>query len=81
LAFSDYSAAAAFAFGDRDADSIFSEEASDADYQYLGINAPKDPEGRAELYANFVWGTFSNTTTVVNAIGGEDSDNGGENDE
>jgi len=77
----DYSAAAAFAFGDRDADSIFSEEASDADYQYLGINAPKDPEGRAELYANFVWGTFSNTTTVVNAIGGEDSDNGGENDE
>jgi hypothetical protein len=77
----EYSAAAAYAFGDLDADSIFSEEATDTDYKYLGIKAPKDPEGRAELYANYVWGAFESTTTVINAIGGEDSDDDGEDDE
>lgn len=76
----EYSAAAAYAFGDLDADSIFSEEATDADYKYLGIRAPKDPEGRAELYANYVWGAFESTTTVINAIGGETSDDDGDND-
>lgn len=77
----EYSAAAAYAFGDLDADSIFSEKATIADYTYLGINAPKDPEGRAELYANYVWGAFESTTTVISATGGETSDDDGEGDE
>jgi hypothetical protein len=58
----EYSAAAAYAFGERDAESIFSEEATDSDYKYLGKKAPKDPEGRAELYAKHVWGDFGSTT-------------------
>ena len=58
----EYSAAAAYAFGERDAESIFSEEATDSDYKYLGKKAPKDSEGRAELYAKHVWGDFGSTT-------------------
>ena len=58
----EYSAAAAYAFGEHDAESIFSEEATDSDYKYLGKKAPKDPEGRAELYAKHVWGNFDSTT-------------------
>ena len=77
----EYSAAAAYAFGDLDADSIFSEEATAADYKYLGIKAPKDPEGRAGLYANYVWGAFESTTTVISATGGESSEDDGEDDE
>jgi exodeoxyribonuclease V gamma subunit len=77
----EYSAAAAYAFGDLDADSIFSEEATAADYKYLGIKAPKDSEGRAELYANYVWGAFESTTTVISATGGESSEDDGEDDE
>jgi exodeoxyribonuclease V gamma subunit len=77
----EYSAAAAYAFGNLDADSIFSQEATDTDYKYLGIKAPKDPEGRAELYANYVWGAFGSTTTVISAIGGESSDDDGDDDE
>ena len=79
----EYSAAAAYAFGERDADSIFGEEATDADYQYLGMTAPKETECRAKLYANHVWGAFESTTTTIAASGGEspddeDGDNDGE---
>jgi hypothetical protein len=70
----EYSAAAAYAFGERDADSIFGEEANDTDYQYLGMTAPKDPEGRAKLYADHVWSAFESTTTVISATGGESPD-------
>jgi hypothetical protein len=77
----EYSAAAAYAFGDLDVDSIFSEEATASDYKYLGIKASKDPEGRAELYANYVWGAFESTTTVISATGGESSEDDGEDDE
>jgi hypothetical protein len=77
----DYSAASAFAFGDLDADSIFSETATATDYQYLGMTAPSEPQGRAELYADFVWGAFESTTTVISATGGESSDDDGEDDE
>jgi exonuclease V gamma subunit len=77
----DYSAASAFAFGDLDADSIFSEKATATDYQYLGLTAPSEPQGRAELYADFVWGAFASTTTVISATGGESSDDDGEADE
>ena len=77
----EYSAAAAYAFGDLDADSIFSEEATDTDYKYLGMKAPKDPEGRAELYAKHVWDAFDSTTTVISATGGESSEDDGEDDE
>lgn len=76
----EYSAAAAYAFGERDANSIFSEEATDADYQYLGKNAPNEPQGRADLYAKHVWEAFSSTTNVISAIGGESSDEDGEDD-
>jgi hypothetical protein len=40
----EFSAAAAYAFGGRDADSIFSEEATDTDYKYLGMKAPKEAQ-------------------------------------
>ena len=77
----EYSAAAAYEFGERDTDSIFGEEATDTDYQYLGMTAPKDPEGRAKLYANHVWGAFESTTTVIAATGGQSPDDGeGDND-
>lgn len=76
----EYSAAAAYAFSERDANSIFSEEATDTDYQYLGMKAPNEPRGRAELYADFVWGTFESTTTVIGATGGDSDDEAGDND-
>jgi len=77
----EYSAAAAYAFGGRDADSIFSEKATTTDYQYLGLKVPSEPRGRAELYATHVWGTFESTTTVISATGGESSDDDGDADE
>ena len=77
----EYSAAAAYAFGERDANSIFSEEATDTDYQYLGKNAPNEPQGRAKLYAKHVWDAFDSTTTVISATGGESSEDDGEDDE
>jgi exodeoxyribonuclease V gamma subunit len=70
----EYSAAAAYAFGERDADSIFGEEANDTDYQYLGMTTPKESEGRAKLYADHVWSAFESTTTVISATGGESPD-------
>jgi hypothetical protein len=76
----EYSAAAAYAFGERDANSIFSEEATDTDYRYLGLTAPKEPQGRAELYATHVWGTYASTTTVIGATGGDSGDEEGNND-
>jgi exodeoxyribonuclease V gamma subunit len=76
----EYSAAAAYAFGERDANSIFSEEATDTDYQYLGMKAPNEPQGRAELYATHVWGTFESTTTVIGATGGDSGDEEGDDD-
>ena len=76
----EYSAAAAYAFGERDADSIFSEEATATDYQYLGLKVPSEPQGRAKLYATHVWGTFESTTTVISAIGGDSSDEEGDED-
>jgi hypothetical protein len=83
----EYSAAAAYAFGERDADSIFAEKATDTDYQYLGIPAPEDPEDpedredRAKLYANHVWGAFESTTSIIAATGGQSPDDEeGEND-
>lgn len=77
----EYSVAAAYTFGERDTMSIFSEEATDADYKYLGIKAPDDPEKRADLYANYVWGAFERTTTAINATGRETSDDDGEGDD
>jgi exodeoxyribonuclease V gamma subunit len=76
----EYSAAAAYAFGERDANSIFSEEATDTDYQYLGMKAPKEPQGRAALYATHVWGTFESTTTIIGATGGDSGDEEGDDD-
>ncbi len=76
----EYSAAAAYAFGERDADSIFSEEATDTDYQYLGMKAPQKPQCRATLYATHVWGTFKSTTTVIDATGGDSGDEEGSDD-
>lgn len=76
----EYSAAAAYAFSERDANSIFSEEATSTDYQYLGMKAPNEPQGRAELYADFVWGAFESTTTVIGATGGDSDDEEGDND-
>ena len=76
----EFSAAAAYAFSGRDADSIFSEEATDTDYKYLGMKAPKEAQGRAELYATHVWGTFAITTNVIGASGGDTSDDEGDND-
>ena len=77
----EYSAAAAYAFSGLDAESIFDEKATSTDYQYLGVQAPKEPGGRAELYANYVWGAFESTTTIISATGGESSDDDGDADE
>lgn len=83
----EYSAATAYAFSERDADSIFGEKATDTDYQYLGIPAPEDPEDpedredRAKLYANHVWGAFASTTSIIAATGGQSPDDDeGDND-
>jgi hypothetical protein len=80
----EYSAATAYAFSERDADSIFGEKATDTDYQYLGIPAPEDPEDRedrAKLYADHVWGAFGNTTSIIAATGGESpNDDEGDSD-
>jgi len=77
----EYSAATAYAFGERDADSIFAEKATDTDYQYLGMPAPKDKEYRAKLYANHVWGAFASTTSIIAATGGQSPDDDeGDND-
>ena len=79
----EYSAAAAYAFGERDADSIFAEEATNTDYQYLGMKVPKDPDGRAKLYADHVWSAFASTTAIIAATGGQspDDDEGDSNGE
>jgi hypothetical protein len=77
----EYSAAAAYAFGERDADSIFAEEATSTDYQYLGMKVPKDLDGRAKLYADHVWGAFASTTSIIAATGGQSPDEDeGDND-
>lgn len=77
----EYSAAAAYAFGERDADSIFAEEATNTDYQYLGMKVPKDPDGRAKLYADHVWSAFASTTAIIAATGGQSPDDDeGDND-
>ena len=76
----EYSAAASYAFGGRDADSIFSEKATKTDYQYLGKKVPSEPRGRAELYATHVWGTFESTTAVISATGGDSSDEESDDD-
>ena len=61
-----FSAAAAYAFNDQDAESIFGEKATDDDFAYLGEQADGAPTGRAQLYADYVWGAFGATTIAKN---------------
>jgi hypothetical protein len=75
-----YSAAAAYVFGEFDAETIFSEEATDMDYQYLGLQAPGKPEGRAKLYADHVWRAFEATAIARTGSGGESADEDGADD-
>jgi hypothetical protein len=44
---------------------------------------PKDPDGRAKLYADHVWSAFASTTTIIAATGGQspDDDEGGNDGE
>jgi hypothetical protein len=75
-----YSAVAAYVFGELDAEAIFGEEATDKDYQYLGVQKPGAPEGRAKLYADHVWGAFGATTIAKTGSGGETADEDGADD-
>ena len=75
-----YSAAAAYVFGELDAETIFSEEATDKDYKYLGLQTPGTPEGRAKLYADHVWKAFGATTEANTGTGGQSSDDDGVDD-
>jgi hypothetical protein len=76
-----FSAAAAYAFNDQDAASIFGEKATDDDFAYLGEQADGSPTGRAQLYAEYVWGAFGATTIAKSGSGGESSDEDGADDD
>lgn len=75
-----YSAAAAYVFGELDAETIFGEEANDNDFAYLGLMNPGAPVGRAQLYADHVWGAFGATTLAKTRSGGESADEDGADD-
>jgi hypothetical protein len=76
-----YSAAAAYVFGEIATEAIFSKEANNEDFMYLGLKKPGAPVGRAQLYADFVWGAFVDTTVVKTSSGEQSSDEEGVEDD
>jgi hypothetical protein len=76
-----YSAAAAYVFGEEVTESIFSKEAIDDDFKYLGVKKTNAPVVRAQLYADYVWGAFANTTILKTSSGEQSSDEDGVEDD
>jgi hypothetical protein len=76
-----FSAAAAYVFGEEVTESIFSKEAIDDDFKYLGVEKTNAPVVRAQLYADYVWGAFANTTILKTSSGEQSSDEDGVEDD